>query len=561
MRFIKHAQREQPKEHLPDGHPAHRSNRLATRLLVLFFAISVIAAAIILLIGAAISQDIADEAARRLSRQYSVEAAANFQHSTYSHFLLMQQVSYSATISRWLADEDDPQGKARAFDEIMGYARLVPDVRLMFTSYQTKRGYDFHTSLSLHEFEPWGRLAGGAVSQWFYDTRDAEVPFTLNIQRERDEEAALLVWSNHRMYYQGEFVGVVSVGSPFDQVFDAVFGGLDTNYVRGYIIDRGGTVRADSARLLAVTEYGLSTLPALPEAAENPALRDAIGHHLEQMIDGVFLPGHSFEAIPLSVGGYKYAGIAPIIGTDWSVVVLSNHTGTFGETRYQPLFFSVIAALIFSALIGGLFVYRIAFKPLSQLTQSASMASDITKESDQYGIEREDEIGVLARTVQRMRADLRTQRLELQSAAVTRMADKRTQLMLDAAPMSVFLYDDTLTSIDCNVKAVDMFGFSGKEEARSGFLEIFPPIQPDGQDSKECLDDLLRTAFRDGYACSHTLSIQRKADNTLQQRMRLVSASAVCDVELIIGRAIYVFLHELRLYHEHNTPYQAVVAC
>jgi len=398
--------------------PLRRINRLAIRASVLYFMIPTGAVALLLLIGTYISNTIADEFAQRLARQYSIEAAANFLVSTNSHFVLMQQISRSNTISRWLANEDDMESRAIAFDEIMGFATPVPDLYLMFTVYETLQGYDFDVGLTLEEFAPWGRLYGGAVSQWFFDTRDAEMPFILNVQRTRpvDGHWDLYIWSNSRMYYQGRFVGVVTVGTPFDGVFDAAFGTFDVSIKRGYIIDRNGAVRADSALLLAVHENGLPIFPSLPEAVSNPILLERIECHVERLYGGVFPLGIvACEVIPLAAGIYRYGSISPIIGTDWSVVVLSNHTGIF-VGRYLPLFISVFGVLGLSILIGILLVRHTAFLPLFKLTQSASRAGT-TVETVLFGLERHDEIGELARTIQSMRENLNSVNADLIATA------------------------------------------------------------------------------------------------------------------------------------------------
>ncbi|MCL2192711.1 MAG: ATP-binding protein [Treponema sp.] len=397
---------------------------------------------VFLLIGHHISNVIADDFAQRLARQYSVEAAANFLVSTNSHFVLMQQISRSTTIARWLANEDDLESKARAFDEIMGFATPLPDLYLMFTVSENWQGYNFYTHLTLEEFLPWGRLSGGAASQWFFDTRDAEMPFILNVQRTRpvDDLWELYIWSNSRMYYEGHFVGVVTVGTPFDGVFDAVFGTFDVNTKRGYIIDRNGTVRADSAMLLAVHDEGLPIFPALPEAIENPSLYYSINSHLQDLVAGIFQPTMGQrDAIALYAGIYRYGSISPIIGTDWSVVVLSNHSGIFSG-RYLPLIIASFVVLALSVLVGNTLVRHMAIIPLYKLTESASAASNSTDNTELFGLNRDDEIGDLARTVQFMRGSLSSVNSDL-VAAMRDREQMNKNLHVTATQLEVALKD------------------------------------------------------------------------------------------------------------------------
>ncbi|MDR2168131.1 MAG: GGDEF domain-containing protein [Clostridiales bacterium] len=377
------------------------SGRLAARARLLYLVIPAITIVILLGIGALVSGNIADDAARRLSRQYAIEASANFRANMDTHMILMQQIARSTTISRWMANEDDSEAKAMAFNEIMGYAIYAPEIYLMLTIYESLQGWDFETDLTFEEFAPWGILAGGDVSAWFFNTRDAEKPFIINIQRTRpvDGDFELYIWSNHRVYYDGEFVGVVTVGSHFDKVFESVFGDFDVYYRRGYIIDRYGATRLDSAMTLYVLADGLPTFPEVPEALENPVLANAIELHMHMLVDGAFpIDAEVHDTLRLEYGNYTYASIAPIVGTDWSVVVLSSAPTVF-DIRYMPMIYGGIAVLILSTLLGGLLVRRMILAPLLRLTQTAVASGQ--NGSKLYGLAREDEIGDLARNIDR----------------------------------------------------------------------------------------------------------------------------------------------------------------
>ncbi|MDR0273375.1 MAG: response regulator [Clostridiales bacterium] len=62
-----------------------------------------------------------------------------------------------------------------------------------------------------------------------------------------------------------------------------------------------------------------------------------------------------------------------------------------------------------------------------------------------------------------------------------READKRAMLMLDATPLACFLVRENVTALDCNLAAVDLFGFENKVDALQRYREIFPTISPDGR--------------------------------------------------------------------------------
>jgi len=59
-----------------------------------------------------------------------------------------------------------------------------------------------------------------------------------------------------------------------------------------------------------------------------------------------------------------------------------------------------------------------------------------------------------------------------------READKRAMLMLDSTPLACFLVQENVTALDCNMAAVELFGFEDKEDALMHYHEIFvkPPV-------------------------------------------------------------------------------------
>ncbi|MCL2249486.1 MAG: response regulator [Oscillospiraceae bacterium] len=357
------------KPHAKEKPYDYMSLLLDVRVHLLNFVIPIVIASVILWMGFAISREIADDSALRISRQYSVEAAANFQVYMNPHMILMNQMSYSTAIARWLDNEFDEVAKAAAFEAMMGHAATWPYAYFMFTVAETLRGYNFNVNLTLDEFESWGQLSGGEVSQWFFDARDSEMPFILNIQRSRPDEHGnwdLYIWSNHRVYYQGRFVGVFTIGSPFTDVFDATFGGFYLEHRRGYLIDKYGNVRIDSAGELETTADGLPAFPPVPEAEVNPELRDALYNHRFCLQNGMFQLGTpTSDAIRLDVGAFSYGSITPIIGTDWSIVVLSSHDDML-DMRYMLVIIVTVGLLALSA-IGGNFLVRSMMREINNL--------------------------------------------------------------------------------------------------------------------------------------------------------------------------------------------------
>jgi len=81
-----------------------------------------------------------------------------------------------------------------------------------------------------------------------------------------------------------------------------------------------------------------------------------------------------------------------------------------------------------------------------------------------------------------------------------REAEQRTQLMLDAAPLSVIFWDNNLELLDCNQEAVKMFNLKNKIEFIFKWKMLSPEFQPDGMNSHEKGVALVKKALDEGYS-------------------------------------------------------------
>ena len=416
----------------------HKTNHLTIRMRIIYLAIFIITVAVVVAIGGLISMEIANDSARRLSRQYSIEAAANFLTGTNTHYVLSQQLAHSTPLAQWFANEDDGEMRAAAITEIKRYAALAPSVFLRFTVYDSLNVYDVSVGFTAADFVPSGQMEYDAFRNWNM----------LNIQGSELQNAYL--WINQPMYYDNRFVGIVTVGLPWQTVFDAVFGEFDVQTRRGYIIDNNGWVRADSA-------LQLTTPVVIPEAVINPLLAEQINQHLQTMVDGVYpLGGVIGDAIPLN-GDFRYASIAAIVGTNWSVVVLSNYIWGMVATRFFPLWFASIVVL-FLLIWGGVALIR-------RMEREQKKILDDTEES---AAEMRNSLGLI-------------------------------QSMLDSAPFVVTLWNEKFECMDVSDYTLNLFGITDKREYRENFNAFSPETQPCGTPSSQKALMYFERALHEGF--------------------------------------------------------------
>jgi len=89
-------------------------------------------------------------------------------------------------------------------------------------------------------------------------------------------------------------------------------------------------------------------------------------------------------------------------------------------------------------------------------------------------------------------------------------ADLRATLMLDSTPMACFLADSHYNALDCNAEALQLFGYSSKDEASRRFSEICPQTQTISGEDIESMNAAISKALTTGrytfeFTCFDTI--------------------------------------------------------
>ena len=91
------------------------------------------------------------------------------------------------------------------------------------------------------------------------------------------------------------------------------------------------------------------------------------------------------------------------------------------------------------------------------------------------------------------------QSMQLATLEMLRDADERLQLILDASPFIITLWNEKLQPIMASEESTAMFLLPSKQDYLDRFYELSPEIQPDGESSSEKSRRLVKKAFEEGY--------------------------------------------------------------
>ena len=387
-----------------------RKNKIArqfryTNLILLVLILSLVTWVItVMLMG------ITDDVSRDYVRFYSEKTMEEFRLYIEKDLDLVQRMSRSQALVDWFADENNQEKKAAAYEEIMDYAGMLQNALLYCGIQGSLNEYPITAETELAGFIQFDVLDPDiSDNRWYFDCINSDNEYTVNIDIDKATNISRL-WINHKVMENGNLLGVFCSGIQFDKVFEDLFSQYDDENARGFIIDKNGTIRIDSYISADDIFYDDGNELHISEISEDPGVDAAIGSYLDN-IDGYFGRSMEPEVFKLEEGSYGYASIAPISGSDWTVVTFFNSDSLFGMEMLLPLIIAMLSAFVLYTVVSSVIMRRIVILPLNRLTDSISEAS--SGDSSIYGSERRDEIGELAQTIQsmRLRADLNNQQI------------------------------------------------------------------------------------------------------------------------------------------------------
>ena len=372
------------------GNPKAKS-RIAARAravnVLLLFSVLVL----LTVVATFIIRRMGEEAAVDRVRAYSIEAAQVFYSYFSGDLFLVRKAALSHAITQWAADEENDEKRLLAFYGMKDYISVMPAARLYLGISGSQNEYRVEKGMTFADFVPVDNLDLSIIEDaWYFKSIDCESMYNLNIGLDLFSNTWHL-WINHKVFSGENIVGIFCSALEIPNVFRQVFGGR--REVRGYIINRDGIIQ------LASTFEGIYQMPERNVLNQNddPVFAAMLNFYLEN-ISGLFDPHAQPEIARLSKGAYRHVSIAPVFSSDWSVVVFYN-SDIFSGSAYLPVFFIAGIALFLYVASRNLFMNHFFFTPLKLLTQSVS--SSDSYENGIYGSARDDEIGELARTIER----------------------------------------------------------------------------------------------------------------------------------------------------------------
>ncbi|MCL2442924.1 MAG: ATP-binding protein [Treponema sp.] len=383
----------------------NNKNLLAARfrninmLFVIFILITIMAVSAVMIFT------LTDSASKSYVHSYSMETAHILASYLNREITLVRQAAETREIIEWFADENNPVKKEAAYNRMMHYADMLQIGSVYFVITDSLNEYSINKGDPYTKFTHFNILDKEELyDQWFFEAINSDYDFKLNLDVDKITNTRR-IWINYKVMYNGNPLGIFCSALQFDDMFAELFSLYDRHRVIGYIIDENGIIKISSyipEPDLIQEDFTIQDIDEdrhILDVNSNAAFIAAIKARLENPVIH-YSPRVETDVIKLSRGNYQYMSIAPIPNTNWFSVTFFSSRGLFDVKSILIPIIIVVLSFVFYVITSSLLIQQVVFKPLHLFTQSVSEALN-GKNTDIYGIKRDDELGDLARTAKK----------------------------------------------------------------------------------------------------------------------------------------------------------------
>ncbi|MCL2834326.1 MAG: GAF domain-containing protein, partial [Treponema sp.] len=344
-----------------------------------------------------IVSNVSSKTSRDLNLFYTTEAAAKFDSYISRNLILVQNTSLSKAVCDWFTDEENPDKKLAAFDQIMHLNNMLPDAQLYLSISNSLNEYSIQDDLTaVNNLVPLDKLDWSIpADRRYFNCIASGNEYTFSIGMEKLTQKWLF-WINYKVIDGGNVVGTLCAGLKMQPLFDDMFGQFNNNDIRGFIIDNRGVIQMDSDFPDFITDENGTHIHTV---SSDPAFITTVDAFLDS-INGISDTNTDPEVVKLTKGPYEFASVAQINDSEWSVIVLTNGYSLAGILDCMPLLITVLAGFFLYMIANNILIGRLVIKPLGRLKET--LPEPGTDGSNIFGYERSDEIGDLARGIRKI---------------------------------------------------------------------------------------------------------------------------------------------------------------
>lgn len=388
---------------------------------------------------------------------YASEAEKFIQSKLTRDVALVEKAANTETIRAWMKSENNEKLKSEAYDELVSFCNLLLSQNISVTVDPSKHYYHLTPEVHGKPLLPMGTLdVNNSSDQWYFKSiENKNDMYSLNVSEDRFIENTR-VWINVRVVDKGIVLGNIGSGLEVKPIVEEFFNEYHTEGARVMLINDFGGVQMDSQ----MVEGQANNLEVM-----NPREK-GIYQYFSSKENKKDLAAYLSNAkepflIHLSENNYDFLAVRPIAGTHWHIAVFFSVNALMDRYDFKLLYGLILVVVFGLGIIFTRISSQILMNPLEKLNKSlVALKEDPDRQF--YGLERTDEYGALAKTIQQMKDRERTYSKDLEVEVAKRSSDleealqkikyseERLEKLFMTLPVGVFRIDSNLALIYCN---------------------------------------------------------------------------------------------------------------
>ena len=400
-------------------------------------------------------KDVSERVSLDYARLYTTNAAGSLGAHLNKDIGLIGKAARSSAVREWFADDENPEKKISAHEEMLGVLSALYSDNLYIGVEKTRHEYPLGEDHTVDDIVPRAKLnPENHDDVWYFDCLASDKDYVLNVDIDKILHRRC-VWLNYKVSQDGVPLGVLSAGLEFSAVAAELFAEYDNTKVHSVVIDEAGIIQMDSDMLGNEGFLNIKHDPIkIDQISSDPNFLATVEAYLGG-INGYFELRAKPLAVEISTGQYSYATIAPIVSTSWSVVTFYKSSSLFDPMRFLPFFMLMIILFVVFIMVITISSRRLILVPFEKLIKSLLRVRE-NNEKTLYGTEREDEFGILSNTIQDL--FIKAHYDELTGIYNRRFLEKDQQRLIDSMSRYAGVLSVLMIDVDFFKKYNDRYG-------------------------------------------------------------------------------------------------------
>lgn len=365
------------------------------RFFILFTVVVTISLAFIVILYEL--ENISRNVSINYAKVYTDSFVKEIESTIGSEILLTRRMVQTTSIIDWMMQDDNNDLKKIAFQDLRQFSELYRDNNIFLASEATKHFYLVDKNTSVSQFVSLGTLTEeNSDDVWYFETKKIVSPYQLNVDVDRFL-GTMRVWINMKVFNQDrEFVGIMGTGIFLDPLLNRVFAEHESKGAKALIINEFGAIQLSSDKnLIKQNSFALeeTTEKTIYEFLPKDGTSNAVKDYLKF--------GKDITVLELNDDQYQFLILSPIRDTNWYVATLYNSHSLYAVNNLFPFLMILLGIILAFTIMLNIIVNKLFMNPFELLNKSI-MQKEFTHSSTLYGIDRKDEFGTLAQSIQQM---------------------------------------------------------------------------------------------------------------------------------------------------------------